>query len=218
MITEIMNNEAREIKNPSLENYKNIMPEKQMSTSDVNDYWKSEFQKAADTSKNEAIDITQPKQYFDDNGKLFREGEHLLPNTQYEVNGYQYETDDKGRIISAGGNLRLRDNDYNRNMEKVKDYKGQEYRERDEEGHLVGHQFGGSDKLENLVPMDAQLNHGDFSKLEKTLADAVKGKADVKLKVEPVYEGDSTRPSEFKVSYSIDGDRETTVFRNERVE
>ena len=218
MITEIMNNESREIKNPSLENYKNIKPEKQMSTSEVNDYWKSEFQKADDASKKEAPDITAPKQYFDDNGKLFREGEHLLPNTQYEVNGYQYETDNKGRIISAGGDLRLRDDDYNRNMERVKDYEGQEYRKRDEEGHLIGHQFGGSDKLENLVPMDAQLNHGDFVKLEKTLADAVKDKADVKLKVEPVYENDSTRPSEFKVSYSIDGDRQTTVFRNERVE
>ena len=36
--------------------------------------------------------------------------------------------------------------------------------------------------------MDAKLNQGDFVKLENTLADAVKDGADVKLKVEPVYE------------------------------
>ena len=218
MIPEIKSNEAREIKNPSLENFKKIQPENQMSTSEVNDYWESEFQRVADASKHEAADITPSKQYFDDNGKLYREGDHLLSNTQYEINGYQYETDDKGRVILAGGKLRLRDDDYKRNMEKVRDLDGQEYKEGDEQSHLMGHQFGGSDRLENLVPMDAQLNHGDFAKLEKTLADAVRDKADVKLKVEPVYENDSTRPSEFKVSYSIDGDRETTVFRNERVE
>lgn len=37
----------------------------------------------------------------------------------------------------------------------------------------------------------------------------------MELKVEPVYENDSTRPSEFKVSYSIDGDRDVVVFKNE---
>lgn len=215
MIAEIMSNEARDIKNPSLENFKNIQPESPMTTGEANDFWKSEIQNA---SKNEASEVIQPKQYFDDNGKLYREGDHLLPNTKYEINGYNYETDDKGRIIAAEGKLRLREPDYKRNMENVRNMEGQDYRERDDQGHLIGHQFGGSDKLENLVPMDAQLNHGDFVKLEKTLADAVKDKADVRLKVEPVYEKDSTRPSEFKVSYSIDDDRETTVFRNERVE
>jgi TPR repeat protein len=50
---------------------------------------------------------------------------------------------------------------------------------------------------------------------EKSLAEAVKDGADVRLKVEPKYEGDSARPSEFKVSYTIDGDKEVVVFRNE---
>lgn len=218
MITEVMSSETKEIKSPSLENYKSIKPEKPMSTGEANDFWKSEFQNAADEYKNEAADINQSKQYFDDNGKLYRQGDHLLPNTQYEVNGYSYETDDKSRIVSAEGKLHLRDDDYKRNMESVRGKEGQEYRERDEQGHLIGHQFGGSDRLENLVPMDAKLNRVDFVKIEKTLADAVRDKADVRLKVEPVYEKNSTRPSEFKVSYSIDGDRETTVFRNERVE
>jgi len=212
LIGEIISNEARVVRNASLENCRNIQPEKEVSASDVNSYWKSEFQNAAETYGNE----TGQKEYFDDNGKLYRVGDHLLPDTEYEVNGYKYNTDAKGRIVSAEGKLRMRDSDYDRDMEDVKHMDGQDYKQGDDRGHLIGHQFGGSDRLENLVPMDAKLNHWDFYKVEKTLADAVKDNADVKLKVEPVYGDDSTRPSEFKVSYSIDGNRETVVFRNER--
>ena len=109
----------------------------------------------------------------------------------------------------------MRDPSYERDMEDVRKIDGQEYKSTDDRGHLIGHQFDGSDKLENLVPMDAKLNQGDFVKLENTLADAVKDGADVKLKVEPVYEGDSARPAEFRVTYSIDGDKDTVVFKNE---
>ncbi len=216
MKPEVKSTEMKEIKNPSLENYRNIKPEKPMSTSEANNFWKSEFQKAADEAKNETPESKQPKQHLDDNGKLYREGDHLLPNTSFEMNGYNYKTDDMGRVISAEGKLRLSDDP--RNMERVRNKEGQEYRAQDEQGHLIAHRFGGSDRLENLVPMDSLLNNKGYKKLENKLADALKDNADVRLKVEPVYEKDSTRPSEFKVSYSIDGDRETTVFRNEREE
>lgn len=211
MISEIVSNEAKETKNPSVENYKSIKPEKEMTSKEVNDFWDSEFKKEASEINND----TGTKEYLDDNGEKYREGDHLLPNTKFEVNGYRYETDDQGRTISAEGKLRLRDSDYERDMEDVRKIDNQEYKADDHRGHLIGHQFGGSDRLENLVPMDAELNQGDFAKLENTLADAVKDGADVKLKVEPVYENDSTRPSEFKVSYSIDGDRDVVVFKNE---
>lgn len=211
MISEIVSKEAKETKNPSVENYKSIKPEKEMTSKEVNDFWDSEFKKEASETNNDA----GTKEYLDDNGKKYREGDHLLPNTKFEVRGYQYETDDQGRVISAEGKLRMRDPDYERDMEVVRKIGNQEYKEGDHQGHLIGHQFGGSDKLENLVPMDAKLNRGDFAKLENTLAHAVKDGADVKLKVEPVYENDSTRPSEFKVSYSIDGDRDVVVFKNE---
>ena len=214
MNNEIINNESIEVKDPSLENYRKIQPEKETSTNDVNSYWDSEFQNVAEVYSHEA----GQKEYYDDNGKLYREGDHLLPNTEYEVNGYKYNTDSEGRIVSAEGKLRMRDTDYVRDMEDVKSIEGQKYRQGDDRGHLIGHQFGGSDRLENLVPMDAKLNHWDFYKVEKTLSDAIKDNADVKLKVEPIYNDDSTRPSEFKVSYSIDGDRETVVFKNERLD
>ena len=155
------------------------------------------------------------KEYYDDIGIKYRENDSLLPNKHFKVRGYQYETDNQGRPVNAEGQLRMKDPSYDRSMEDVRRIDGQEYRSTDDRGHLIGHQFDGSDKLENLVPMDAELNRGDFAKLEATLADAVKDGADVKLKIEVVYEGDSTRPSEFHVIYSINGDKDIVVFKNE---
>ena len=172
------------------------------SFKELNSFWEKESKRV--------------KEFFDDNGTMYREDKRLLPDNRFEIKGYQYETDNQGRISSAEGQLKIKDNNYSRVMEDVRNYKGQEYRNSDDRGHLIGHQFGGSDRLENLVPMDSSLNQGDYVKLEKTLASAVKDNADVMLKVEPIYENKSTRPIEFKVSYSIDGDKEVTVFKNER--
>ena len=64
------------------------------------------------------------------------------------------------------------------------------------------------------LSVEGKLNKGDYAKLEDTLAEAVKDGADVRLKVEPVYEGDAVRPTEFRVSYSIDGEKDVIVFKN----
>ena len=192
--------EVKEDKLQVVENFKNIKPEKEMTIKELNDAVMSEFNKASEEIKTEGQESTGFKEYFDDNGTKYREKDNLLPNTEFEVNGYKYKTDDKGRTVSAEGRLRMRNPDYTRNMENVRKIDGQEYKSSDDRGHIIGHQFGGSDRLENLVPMDAKLNQGDFAKLENTLANAVKDGADVMLKIEPSYEGDSTRPNEFRVS------------------
>ncbi|MGN0576233.1 MAG: DNA/RNA non-specific endonuclease [Ruminococcus sp.] len=218
MNSEISNNEVKEVINPSAENFKNIKPENEMTSHEVAEFWKSEFHDQSEQAKADdtaSVETTGSSEYYDDNGTKYREGDSLLPNTQFEIRGYQYETDDQGRVVSAEGQLRMRDPSYEREMEDVRKIDGQEYKTTDDRGHLIGHQFDGSDKLENLVPMDAKLNQGDFVKLENTLADAVKDGVDVRLRVEPVYEGNSTRPSEFRVTYSIDGDKDAVVFKNE---
>lgn len=215
MTGEISSNEFREIKNPMAENYKNIKPEGKMSNQEINDFWKNEFSGETKRDQTESNTEKMPKEYIDDKGVKYREGDKLQPDTQYEVNGYRYQTDDMGRIVSAEGKLRLCDSNYSRSMEAVREKEGQEYRADDEQGHLIGHQFGGSDKLENLVPMNYDLNRKDYKKLESSLATAVQDGADVRMKVEPVYEGASARPSEFRVTYSIDGERDIVVFKNE---
>ena len=62
--------------------------------------------------------------------------------------------------------------------------------------------------------MKGELNQKDYAKIENKLVDAVKDGADVRLKVEPQYEGTSVRPTEYKMSYSINGEREVVIFRN----
>lgn len=211
MFSEIGKNDTRELQNTEGQNFQDIKPESGMTVSEANKYWDSVFDDGISTGA-EISEVS--KQYLDDNGNEYREEDELKPNAEFERNGYRYKTDERGRVVSAEGKLKMRDPDYKRDMEKVRTMDSKEYKDTDDMGHVIGHQFGGSDKLENLVPMDAKLNRGDFAKLENTLADAVKNGADVRMKVEPVYEGDSMRPTEFRVSYSVDGEKDAVIFKN----
>lgn len=205
---EIKSSEVNKTKAPEVENYRNIQPENGMTVSEAKEYWDKKL-------SNPDAESQEQREYFDDNGNLFRVGDELVPNNEYTINGYKYETDSNGRIISAEGKLQVKDHEGRREMDPRHTVDKGNYKETDDRGHLIADMFNGSGGLENVVPMDANLNRGDYVKLEKSLAEAVKDGADVRLKVEPKYEGDSARPSEFKVSYTIDGDKEVVVFRNE---
>ncbi|MCR5593361.1 MAG: DNA/RNA non-specific endonuclease [Saccharofermentans sp.] len=166
------------------------------------------------TEESSRLDTTSPKKYYDDNGNLYREGDNLIPNNEYEINGYKYKTDNDGRIISAEGKLQIKDHPGRKEMDPRSTVNKGDMEDSDQRGHLIADQFNGSGGIENVVAMDGKLNQGDYAKLENKLADAVKSGADVKYKVEPVYKDNSTRPSEFKVSYSINGEKTVTVFKN----
>ena len=205
--------DVKDIKLQSAENFRNIKPEKEMSSKELNDAVNNEFKKAANEAEGQDV---APKEYLDDNGVKYREGDTLLPNNEFEVNGYKYKTDDKGRVVSAEGQLQVKDHEGRRDMDPRSSVDKGDMRKTDDRGHLIADRFNGSGGLENLVPMDSDLNqHGDYMKMENTLADAMQDGAKVELKVEPIYESNSTRPSEFRVTYSIDGDKEVSVFKNE---
>lgn len=53
--------------------------------------------------------------------------------------------------------------------------------------------------------MDATLNRSEYKILENTWKSALQEGKEVNVKIEPIYEGDSARPSKFKVDYTIDG-------------
>lgn len=208
MKIDISKPEVVESKSNEIERYKEIGSDTKQSLKEADDYWKSDFR------NEDAIEVNSS--YKDDDGKVYREGDSLLPNNEFTKNGYEYKTDEQGRTISAEGKLRMRDPSYSRSdTEKVTEIESQEYQDGDDKGHLIAFQFEGSNKLENLVPMDFKLNRGDYAKLENTLASAVKDGADVRVKVEPIYEGESTRPTAIKYAYSIDGDKDVVVFKNE---
>lgn len=204
MMNGIKLKESSDVKAPESNKYKEIKPENGTTYPDSMQFWGNEF------SGNQT-----DRTYYDDNGKKYREGDSLEPNAVFEKNGYKYQTDDKGRVISAEGKLQVKDHKDRKEMPDKRNVVAHgKMADSDDSGHLIADRFNGSGELENLVPMDRGLNRGDYAKLEGTLADAVKDGADVRMKVEPVYSGDSNRPDEFRVSYTIDGDKEVVVFKN----
>lgn len=194
----------------------------------VDDFENSESVIISDDGSSELSDTTvsestnneiSEKIYFDDNGIPYRTGDSLLPNNEYEINQYKYVTDNQGRIISAEGTLRIKERE---GRLPIKDSiesigKGDQL-ENDDRGHLIGDQFDGSNGLENMIPQDACINRNGYKQLENELAKAVKCGSEVYMKVEPIYESDSRRPSKLVVTYSIDGDESMVIFPNSQEE
>jgi len=126
----------------------------------------------------------------------------LKPNVEYTTPaGYTYRTDDKGRIVNAEGKLNLGEAKRNNHAQKVA---GREDRLLDDEGgHLIATIFKGSGSLDNLVPMNGNLNKGEWKKIENMWRKQLeKGKL-VEVKIKPVYKGESQRPVSFDIEYKI---------------
>lgn len=152
---------------------------------------------------------------FDDNGNIYRIENDLLPNNTYEINGYKYTTDEKGRIISAEGKLQPKDHEGQKRItDKMSDIGKGDQRDTDDRGHLIGDQFNGSPTLENLVPQDSKLNQNEVKNLENSLATEVRKGSEVYLKVEPHYSDDSRRPDSFAYTYTVNGETSVKIFRN----
>lgn len=162
------------------------------------------------------VDENGDKYKTDDNGNPYQKYNsetvkwELMPNTKYEINGYEYETDEYGHIILAEGKLTPTE----RESRKTITTDVEDKKDTDDKGHLIGDRFDGDNDIGNLLPMDANLNRGEFKKLENELAKAVAEGKEVYIKIEPQYEGDSKRPVSFKVTYTIDGETFEKVFEN----
>ena len=172
-------------------------------------------------------DITDNNQTIrklvDDDGKLYRVGDDLLKDNTFRINGYEYKTDHQGRTISASGKLSINPNGQDdRNMRDKIDiigkgderYADNEYGA-DDRGHLIGHQFNGSDRMENLVPQNWKINRGCFRELEDSLAKEVKEGKNVTVSVIPFYGGNSRRPDGIFYFYNIEGISHIVLFPNE---
>lgn len=210
---ETHNIDTHELTSPETQGFHNIQPETGITVSEANKYWNTMFCGSSESAE-------QPqREYFDDNGTKYRDGNDLLPDMTFEINGYEYQTDDRGRVISVEGQLQVKNHEGRKEMPDDRKVVARgEMADSDDRGHLIADRFNGSGELENLVPMDGKLNRGDYLKLEDRLADAVNEGADVRMKVEPVYETDSVRPTELVISYSIDGEKDMVVFRNGSVD
>jgi hypothetical protein len=157
-----------------------------------------------------------------DNITIVEYGEHftkdgrkkvLKPNIQYtSPEGYTYKTDELGRIISCEGTLQKGVAERNKYAQRT--VGGKDRLPDDEGGHLIASIFKGSGDIDNLVPMDSNLNKGEWKKMENDWNDALDDGEEVKVKITPVYEGDSQRPTRFEINYKIGDSIKTKFLRN----
>lgn len=218
------------VHNPvEINEFRKIIPEKGTTYKDSQNFWDQFFEDEIPIEDEDVIDQdilpaseeseVENKEYYDDNGNLYRIENELLPNCEYEINGYKYQTDDKRRIISAEGVLHLKKREGRLPItDSIEDIGKGDQKEGDDRGHLIGDQFDGANRLENMIPQDADINRIDFKNFENELAKEVKDGKKVYYKVEPVYDGDSRRPSAIVATYNIDGEKNVRVFPNGRGE
>ena len=161
-------------------------------------------------------DVNQ-KEYFDDNGNLYRVGNELVKNGSYQINGYRFETDGQGRTKSASGKLTTVGFHERKMDPKYLIGKGDAL-DTDDRGHIIGHQFNGPDGMENLIPQDAFINRNDYKLLEENLADQVNDGKDVVVNIIPYYNSESGRPEGIFYFYKINGIAHMVVFPNRKIE
>ncbi len=131
----------------------------------------------------------------------------LAKNAEYTKNGYDYKTDKLGRIKEAkASELRLEKGE--RNLYSQRTVGGTDrLKDIDDGGHLFGTQFGGSGDIDNMLPQNSKINRagGEWYKMEQEWANALKETPPkkVSVKINPIYEGKSMRPTKIKVKYKI---------------
>lgn len=150
----------------------------------------------------------------------FESAYELKPNENYEVNGYRYETDDHGRVSHCEGSLRLEGG--KTNLTHQRKAGGENRLEDDEGGHLIARRFDGSEKVDNIVPMNYHLNRGEYKTLETEWAKDLEQEKNVDVSIDLKYNKDgSQRPDEIRVKYIVTDkngeeiERKSKSFKNE---
>ena len=175
-----------------------------------------EGEEERDLQPNSVYEINGNIYETDDRGTLYKKNGDLLPSTSYEINGTRYETDEKGRILSWSGNPRYTPEN-ERDTSAQTEAGGEDREDGDDGGHLLARILGGSAGKENIVPMRATINRGDYKRLENEIIKAKNpGKDGLEKDVQDsgriIYEGNSTRPSKIERTVIIDGKKtELTV-------
>lgn len=165
-------------------------------------------------NKDDALTEAQEKKSeVDDNGKTYKNGNELLSNNTYELNGNIYKTDEKGRIVDVQAKPTLtpenaRDND------AQKEVGGNDRREGDQGGHIIGRDMGGDGGKGNLVAMDSKINQSDYKKMENDIKRELTDEKEVTTHTEISYSGDSERPDKIKVTVTADGKETVYTFDN----
>lgn len=132
---------------------------------------------------------------YDDNGELYKINGELLSDVKYEISGINYETNEYGNIVSWDGDVQYTPDGERDNKAQLE--VGGIYRlDGDDGGHLVSRINGGSDGIENMVPMRDTINRGDYKRAENEITEALKDGKNVTVHGNIRYEETSSRPDE----------------------
>lgn len=133
-------------------------------------------------------------------------GNKLVPNMKYDVDGFSYQTDSNGLVKAVSAKIfnatRIRLDYQQAKSVKIKDgLRG------DQGAHLIAARFFGPGEQINVVPMSDELNLGRWKLMENSWAEAFNANKFVEIKVEirVVYDQNSKRPIKFLVDEVIDG-------------
>ena len=129
----------------------------------------------------------------------------LKPSIVYLKNGYTYYTDADRNITKVSGIIELNDAKRIPSAQKAIVQRTGIPGE-DQGGHLIAKIFNGSGDIDNLVAMDRVVNQSEYRRVENAIKKAVMEGNVVSVEIEVIRNG-SKRPSEFKFSYSINGER-----------
>lgn len=125
---------------------------------------------------------------------------------------YQYSENELGK--SASGSLILSDNGI-RNQKAQLEAGGEDRKDDDDGGHLIGTRFEGSPELENIDAQNRNVNRGNFKQQENNWAEHLKQDEKVFVNIDTYKTNGSDRPEAY-MGYSIiedtDGNRKVEAF------
>jgi hypothetical protein len=129
-------------------------------------------------------------------------------------NGYRYEIDEQNRTRRVSGEITLNP-EQGRSPTAQRAAGGGDRRETDHGGHYIARRFNGPTEAFNHFAQDASFNRRDYAKLENQWERAKRQGKQVRVKIVPVYEGKSQRPSALNVWFYIDGKEGSHQLPNE---
>ena len=95
---------------------------------------------------------------------------------------------------------------------------GTERRPSDDGGHYIAARFNGPTEAFNHFAQDANFNRGGYRLLEDEWARDKRAGRAVTVRIVPQFAGGSVRPSTINVWWTVDGERKSVKFSNERSE
>lgn len=134
-----------------------------------------------------------------------------------EANGYSYWIDTAGRTRRVTGRI-VENRAQGRSPSNQKEAGHPDRRRDDHGGHFIARRFNGPTEKFNHFAQNSHFNQSGYTALENQWSRAVRAGRTVEVKIEPVYEGSSQRPSRINVWFWIDGRRQSLQFPNERAE